>query len=136
MTTADFGGAPVQADVADYEAVDPATLDLPDAAQGELEGFLYPSTYEFGPDDTPEEQLRAMVGLGKQKYAEIGVPEDQLRDVIIKASIVQGEGLFAEDLPKIARVMENRLEGASETNGMMQMTISAESCCSQNISGC
>ena len=107
--------------VEDYEAVDPQSLDLPEAAEGELEGFLYPSTYEFGPDDTPEEQLRAMVALGKQKYAEIGVPDDQLRDVIIKASIVQGEGLFAEDLPKIARVMENRLEGASETNGMMQM---------------
>jgi UPF0755 protein len=107
--------------VEDYEAVDPQSLDLPEAAQGELEGFLYPSTYEFGPDDTPEEQLRAMVALGKQKYAEIGVPDDQLRDVIIKASIVQGEGLFAEDLPKIARVMENRLEGESETNGMMQM---------------
>lgn len=97
-------------DVSDYEAVDPATLDLPAAAEGELEGFLFPSTYEFAPDATPEEQLSAMVELGKQKYAEIGVPEDRLREVIIKASIIQGEGMFAEDLPKVARVIENRLE--------------------------
>src|SRR5699024_9007659 len=58
---------------------------------------------------------------GKRKYAEIGVPEDELRDVIIKASIVQGEGMFAEDLPKVARVVENRLEDTSETGGRLEM---------------
>ncbi|RIK15893.1 MAG: endolytic transglycosylase MltG [Acidobacteria bacterium] len=108
-------------EVSDYEDVDPATLDLPEAAEGELEGFLYPSTYEFATDSTPEDQLRAMVELGKRKYAEIGVPEDELRDVIIKASIVQGEGMFAEDLPKVARVVENRLEDTSETGGRLEM---------------
>lgn len=108
-------------DVADYEAVDPQTLDLPSAADGELEGFLFPSTYEFDPDSTPEEQLRAMVAQGRRTYEELGIPDDELRDVIIKASIVQGEGMFADDLPKIARVVENRLEGNSETNGRLQM---------------
>lgn len=108
-------------EVSDYEDVDPATLDLPEAAEGELEGFLYPSTYEFATDSTPEDQLRAMVELGKRKYAEIGVPEDELRDVIIKASIVQGEGMFAEDLPKVARVVENRLQDTSETGGRLEM---------------
>ncbi len=108
-------------DVADYEAVDPETLDLPRAAEGELEGFLFPSTYEFDPDSTPEEQLRAMVAQGRRTYEELGIPDDELRDVIIKASIVQGEGMFADDLPKIARVVENRLEGSSETNGRLQM---------------
>jgi UPF0755 protein len=108
-------------EVADYEAVDPATLGLPEAAQGELEGFLYPSTYEFADDSTPEDQLRAMVELGKQKYEELGIPQESLREVITKASIVQGEGMFADDLPKIARVVENRLEGSSETDGRLQM---------------
>ncbi|WP_130013811.1 endolytic transglycosylase MltG [Serinicoccus sediminis] len=108
-------------EVADYEAVDPEDLQLPAAARGELEGFLYPSTYEFGPDTTPQEQLQAMIDQGVQVYDEIGIPDDQLREVVIKASIVQGEGQFAEDLPKIARVMENRIEGNSETNGLMQM---------------
>jgi UPF0755 protein len=108
-------------DVADYEAVDPGALDLPDGAEGELEGFLYPSTYEFDPDSTPEDQLRAMVSQGKKKYEDLGIPDDELREVITKASIVQGEGMFADDLPKIARVVENRLEGNSETNGRLQM---------------
>lgn len=108
-------------EVADYEAVDPAELDLPEAAQGELEGYLFPSTYEFGPDTTAEDQLREMVSQGKQRYRDLGIPEDQLQEIVIKASIIQGEGMFAEDLPRIARVMENRIEGNSETNGFMQM---------------
>ena len=108
-------------EVADYEAVDPADLDLPEAAEGELEGFLFPSTYEFAPDATPQQQLQMMIDTGKQVYADLEVPEDELRDVIIKASIVQGEGMFAEDLPKIARVIENRLEPNEDTNGKLQM---------------
>ena len=109
-------------DVADYEAVDPATLDLPAAAEGELEGFLYPSTYEFPPDATPQQQLALMVDTGRRTYTELGLEDGpQLRDTIIKASIVQGEGMLAEDLPKIARVMENRLEEDAGTNGYLQM---------------
>lgn len=108
-------------EVADYEAVDVADLELPEAADGELEGFLYPSTYEFSPDTSPEEQLQAMIDRGVRTYDELGIPDGDLREVVIKASIVQGEGMFAEDLPKIARVMENRIEGNSETNGYLQM---------------
>lgn len=108
-------------DVEDYESVDPADLDLPDAAEGELEGFLYPSTYEFGPDTTPQEQLQALVDQGRTVYEGLGIPEDELREVIIKASIVQGEGMFSEDLPKVAQVVENRLDPNPETNGYLQM---------------
>lgn len=109
-------------EVADYEAVDPASLDLPEAADGDLEGFLYPSTYEFAPDATPQQQLQMMVDTGKRKYEELGLADgEELRDVIIKASIVQGEGMFAHDLPKIARVMENRLLPNEDTNGYLQM---------------
>lgn len=108
-------------EVKDYEAVDPKTLDLPEAANGELEGFLFPSTYEFAPDATPAEQLTAMIALGKSTYADLGISDGNLREVLTKASIVQGEGMFADDMPKIARVMDNRIEGDSETNGKMQM---------------
>lgn len=108
-------------DVADYEAVDPAELDLPEAADGELEGYLYPSTYEFPKDATPAEQLQMMIDTGAQVYERLGISDDDLGDVLTKASIVQGEGMFAEDLPKVARVMENRLQPNEETNGYLQM---------------
>lgn len=108
-------------EVADYEAVDPESLELPEAANGNLEGYLFPDTYEFGPSSTPEQQLQAMINLGVQRYAELGLGQDQMHDIITKASIVQAEGLFAEDLPKIARVVENRLKEGSETDGRLQM---------------
>ncbi|MGB3256745.1 MAG: endolytic transglycosylase MltG [Ornithinimicrobium sp.] len=96
-------------DLADYEAVDPADLDLPAAAGGEMEGYLFPDTYAFGPDDSPQEQLRKMVDLGKQKYADLGLEGEALSEAIIKGSLIQAEGAFSDDLPKIARVIDNRL---------------------------
>ncbi len=97
-------------EVADYEAVDPESLDLPDAADGELEGFLAPDTYSFAPDDTPEEQLRQMVALGNQRYQELGVPEDELRETLTIASIIEGEAANPDDFAKVSRVIQNRLD--------------------------
>lgn len=96
--------------VKDYKAVDPRELDLPDAAEGELEGFLFPETYSFSPNAGPAEQLQEMVDHGVERFEALGIPDDELRRTVIVASLVQGEGMFAEDLPKIARVVENRLE--------------------------
>ena len=108
-------------EVTDYEQVDPADLDLPEAADGDLEGFLFPSTYEFPTDSTPQQQLQLMVDQGKAVHAQLGLEDEELRDVIIKASIVQGEGMSSEALPKVARVIENRLDPNPETNGYLQM---------------
>lgn len=108
-------------EVSEYEDIDPADLDLPEAANGELEGFLFPSTYEFPATAGPQDQLQTMIDQGMAVHTRLGLEGEELREVVIKASIIQGEGMFAEDLPKIARVTENRLEGNSETNGYLQM---------------
>jgi len=97
-------------DVEDYEAVDPNDIGLPAAAGGEMEGYLFPDTYSFGADETPTQQLRDMVELGKTKYADLGLEGQELDTAIIKGSLIQAEGAFSDDLPKIARVIENRLE--------------------------
>ncbi|MGB7448482.1 MAG: endolytic transglycosylase MltG [Ornithinimicrobium sp.] len=96
-------------DVEDYEAVDPSEIDLPAAASGDMEGYLFPDTYSFGPDDTPTQQLRDMVELGKTKYADLGLEGRELDTAIIRGSLIQAEGAFSDDLPKIARVIDNRL---------------------------
>ena len=46
--------------VADYEAAakDATALGLPAAAKGNVEGYLFPATYEFGKDTTPAQQLQ------------------------------------------------------------------------------
>ena len=96
--------------LAEYKKVNPATLGLPPAADGKLEGFLFPSTYEFEPSATATEQLKAMVDLGKKQLNQLGVPADQLRHVVTVASFVQGESRLGADGPKVARVIENRLK--------------------------
>lgn len=96
--------------VAEYKKVQPASLGLPPAAEGKLEGFLFPSTYEFEPKATAAQQLKTMVDYGKKQLNQLGVPADQLRHVVIVASFVQGESRLGADGPKVARVIENRLK--------------------------
>lgn len=96
-------------EVGDYEQVDPESLDLPAAANGRLEGYLYPDTYSFSPTTTPQEQIQAMVDLGTRRHDELGIEEGELERTIIVASLVQAEAAFAEDLPRVSRVVENRI---------------------------
>jgi len=96
-------------EVGDYEQVDPESLDLPAAANGELEGYLHPDTYSFSPTTTPQEQIQAMVDLGTRRHDELGIEEGELERTLIVASLVQAEAAFAEDLPRVSRVVENRI---------------------------
>jgi UPF0755 protein len=111
---------------------DPAALGLPRYAElnadGHPEGYLFPATYAFGPDETPESMLKAMVDRWKQaaneadleaKAAELGYTPHQLMTI---ASLVEAEGR-GDDMPKVARVIYNRLEnpGTAGTIGRLQI---------------
>jgi UPF0755 protein len=90
-------------------------LGLPSYAHGRLEGFLYPFTYDPAPDATATQVLRAMVDQFKKAAADIDLEGEAKRkhmsphDVVVIASLVQAESGASEDMPKIARVIENRL---------------------------
>ncbi|WP_239520963.1 endolytic transglycosylase MltG [Blastococcus saxobsidens] len=90
-------------------AADPAALGLPAYANGMLEGFLFPATYDFEPDDTAADMLGAMVARAVQALDALQIPEADRLVVVTKASIVQAEAAGAEDMAKVARVLENRL---------------------------
>jgi UPF0755 protein len=90
-------------------AADTAALGLPAYANGQLEGFLFPATYEVEPDDPPGDILRAMVTRGVQVLDELGIPDEQRLTVVTKASLVQAEAGSVEDMGKVATVLENRL---------------------------
>lgn len=102
-------------------AEDPAAIGLPAEAGGMPEGWLAPATYDFAPDDTPTTILARMVDETVARLAEHDVPAEQRQEVLIKASIVEREVAMPEYFGKVARVIENRLAGASETNGLLQM---------------
>lgn len=93
----------------------PEKLGLPSYANGDPEGYLFPSTYAFGPDATPTSMLSAMVDRWEQAAAdadlegaaeELGYSPHELMTI---ASLVEAEGR-GDDMPKIARVIYNRLE--------------------------
>ncbi len=94
---------------------DPEGLGLPDYADGDVEGFLFPATYEVEPGATAQSVLRMMVTAYKQTVAELNMEERAAElgytpyQILTIASLVQAEGLEA-DFGKIARVIENRLD--------------------------
>jgi len=90
-------------------AKDPSAIDLPEAAKGNLEGYLFPSTYEVEPDTTAEDLLRQMVDSTVAHLEDLGVPVKNYHSVLTLASIVQAEGRHTADFGKIARVLDNRL---------------------------
>ena len=90
-------------------AADPVALGLPPYANGLVEGFLFPATYDVEPDDTPADILKAMVARSVQVLDELQIPVEARLTVVTKASLVQAEAGSVEDMGKVARVLENRL---------------------------
>ena len=104
-------------DVATYRGVTvqeaQAALDqvtLPASAQGNPEGYLYPNSYEFGPDVTLVEIFQTMVDEGNGARALLGIPVESERELIIKASIAEAEGR-EQDFGNVVSVINNRLAG-------------------------
>lgn len=87
-----------------------ASLALPAGAQGNLEGYLFPETYDINPGSSPVQVLKPMVDAHKQAMEEAGVVPARQREVLTLASIVESESGRPEDTPKIARVFQNRLD--------------------------
>jgi UPF0755 protein len=95
----------------DQAIKDPESLGLSAAlAKTGVEGFLYPSTYDFEPDITAAEVLTQMVAQAEKALRTANVPASRWRDVIVEASLVQAEAGREGDMPKVARVIANRLE--------------------------
>lgn len=107
---------------------DPAKIGLPDYAGGEAEGYLFPATYAFGPKDKPADMLATMVDRWRQAAGEAGLEEAAERlgytphELMTVASLVEAEGR-GEDMPKVARVIYNRVENPDNgvTNGLLQI---------------
>jgi UPF0755 protein len=110
--------------VEDYQALakDPESLGLPASAKGNLEGYLFPATYEFPAKATAREQLATMVEKTVSELTKAGVAEDDMERTMVVASIIEGEVSGDADRAKVARVIENRLKDrAGPTKGFLQM---------------
>ncbi len=97
--------------VAQYVAAakDAKALGLPSSAKGNVEGYLFPASYEFAPDSSAASQLKQMVGESTKRLEALGITPEQMERVVVLASLVEGEASTEADRGKVARVIENRL---------------------------
>jgi UPF0755 protein len=109
----------------------PGPLGLPDSANGNPEGYLFPATYPVTPDETPTDILKALVTAWKTQTDKLGLAKGlddnghqyTPQEVLTVASLVQQEGKSASDMAKIARVIYNRIEnpGTEGQTGALQI---------------
>lgn len=84
-----------------------------------LEGYLFPDTYEFYVDISAEDAIDKLLTAFDSKLdttlkAGIKASGRSLDEIITLASIVQGEAADTANMPKVARVILNRLDNYAE----------------------
>jgi UPF0755 protein len=86
-----------------------------DPAATNLEGYLFPATYEFAPETTAAEFIEMMV----KRFRDLWTPEwsDRARslsfsprEIVTTASIIETEAKLSEERALVASVIYNRLE--------------------------
>jgi UPF0755 protein len=116
--TLDVLAAGTEIPLAEFEAAaaDPQSLGLPDYAQGQLEGFLFPATYDVEPGSTAVQVLTQMVDRFEQAAETVGLEEGAAAlgltpyEVVIVASLIEREVRYDDEYGQVARVVYNRLE--------------------------
>lgn len=99
-------------------------LGLPEFAEGTVEGFLFPATYDIRSDTSAESLVRAMFGRFARAAEDLDlVAGAESRDlspleVVTLASIVQREVRRDEDMQDVAQVIYNRLAGTCADHGV------------------
>lgn len=87
-------------------------LGLPDYAEGNPEGFLYPATYDVQPNADAAAVLTQLFEAYAAAADKSGVERTKRspEEIVIIASLVEAEARLPEDFGKVARVVYNRLE--------------------------
>ncbi|AYF99117.1 endolytic transglycosylase MltG [Protaetiibacter intestinalis] len=76
-----------------------------------IEGFLFPATYTFDPGISAHDAIKTLVDKMLETLDAAGVAPENRFTVITMASIIQREsGPVVEDMAKISRVFQNRLD--------------------------
>lgn len=74
-----------------------------------LQGFLFPSTYDFKKDATAEEIIKTMLSEFEKQIKKAGISEEKLFETVTVASLVEREAKVDDERAKIAGVINNRI---------------------------
>jgi len=86
-----------------------------DGRSRQLEGFLFPATYEFLPKTTTKQLVNKQLTAFRRNWGKVNLAYAQSKnltpyDVLIIASMVEKETLAPEERPLVAAVIYNRLK--------------------------
>ena len=81
-----------------------------DGVNYRLQGFLYPSTYEFYADASAETVIETMLAEFDKQVSPLGISSDKMFEIITMASLVEREAKLDSERTTIAGVIKNRLE--------------------------
>jgi UPF0755 protein len=93
---------------------DTSSIQDIDPGAKNLEGYIYPDTYSFQPDATPQQVVETMVKRFRQVWGELSAkhappPGLSPRELVTVASLVETEAKLADERPVVASVIYNRL---------------------------
>ncbi|MGM9550977.1 MAG: endolytic transglycosylase MltG [Clostridia bacterium] len=92
---------------------DDYSFDLPkvDGVRYNLQGFLYPETYEFFTDATAHEIIEKMLDQFMKEWENANLKTDKsLYEIVTIASLIEREALLEREMPTISGVIYNRLK--------------------------
>ena len=101
----------------DYEAALAAEYDFAfieyipqkEGQKYRLQGFLFPSTYEFYKTASAEDVVKTMLAEFEKQYKTVADDFEGVYDVVNKAALIQRESKLESENARIAGVIENRL---------------------------
>lgn len=76
----------------------------------DLEGFLFPDTYKFNLNVSPEEVIRTMLNVFEQRVVSIVGNKEDIYKYVTMASIIEGETMADDERNIVASVINNRIE--------------------------
>lgn len=74
-----------------------------------LQGFLFPSTYEFYADAKAETVIKTLLSEFEKQISAFNIPNDKLFEIITLASMVEREAKLPQERARIAGVFNNRI---------------------------
>lgn len=103
------------------QAKNTQAIGLPPEAKGNVEGWLAPGQYIFMPDTTVPAALKQMVTNRLKGLEALGLSRGQWERQLIIASIAEKEVNNPADVPKVARVIANRLDKKLWPEGLLRV---------------
>lgn len=94
----------------DYDYKFLSEIPEKDGQKYKLQGFLFPSTYEFYADSSPETVIDTMLKEFEKQYLTVADNFDNVYDIVTIASLVEREAKLDSERETISGVINNRLD--------------------------